>query len=298
MTRPLPAVILYLFATALAQALTVAAYNVENYLVANRMVEGVYREAYPKPEKEKAALRQVIAGIAPDILAVEEMGTQAFLDEFQRELKEEGQNFPYAALLEAVDPERHVAVLSKVPFKEVRRYAKLATTYFGQPDLVKRGVLEVIFATTEGPVSLFVIHLKSRHTERPDDPESAIQRQREAEAVRDLLLSRYPDPAKGKFLLCGDWNDISNSKPVRAITKRGDLTVGELLQATDTHGETWTYFYRREDTYSRVDYLMVSPALKPFVTTGGATIWDGPGVEDGSDHRPVVVQLKLKATGK
>jgi endonuclease/exonuclease/phosphatase family metal-dependent hydrolase len=90
---------------------------------------GVYRPAYPKPEKEKAALRQVIAGVAPDILAVEEMGAAAFLDDFQRELKQAGQDYPHTALLEAADADRHVAVLSKVPFKEVRRHAAVAINY-------------------------------------------------------------------------------------------------------------------------------------------------------------------------
>jgi len=274
-------------------ALTVAAYNVENYTVADRMVDGVYRPAYPKPEKEKAALRQVIAGIAPDILAVEEMGPQPFLDDFQRELKQAGQDYPHTALLEAADADRHVAVLSKVPFKEVRRHAGVAITYFGQKDVVKRGVLEVVFATAQGDFSLFVIHLKSRRTERKDDPEGVIQRHLEAEAVRDLVLSRYPDPARGRFIICGDWNDTRGSKPVRALQKRGDLEVGEILPAADSRGESWTHFYRREDTYSRIDYLLVSPALQPFMTAGRAMIWDGAGVGQGSDHRPVFMQLKL-----
>lgn len=283
---------------ALADGLTVAAYNVENYLLADRMVEGVFRQAYPKPEVEKAALRTIVAGISPDILALEEMGSQPFLDEFQRDLKRSGQDFPFAALLEAADPDRHVAVLSKVPFKEVRRHDRLPVTYFGQKQTVKRGVLEVIFATQEGNFSLFVIHLKSRHTERPDDPESALQRAREAEAVRDLVLSRYPDPARGRFVVCGDWNDTRASRPVRALQKRGELSLGEILPATDSHGETWTYFWRREDTYSRIDYLLVSPALRPFVRGGRGSIWDGPGVMEASDHRPVVLKLDLVATGK
>jgi len=274
-------------------ALTVATYNVENYTVANRMVDGVYRPAYPKPEKERAALAQVVAGIAPDILAVEEMGPQKFLDDFQRELKQAGQDFSHAVVLEAADADRHVAVLSKVPFKEVRRHAEVAITYFGQREVVKRGVLEVIFATEQGDFSLFVVHLKSKYTERKDDPESAIQRQQEAEAVRDLVLSRYPDPATGRYVVCGDWNDTRASKTVRAMQKRGDRSTGELLRATDSRGETWTHFYRREDTYSRIDYFLVSAALQPFVAAGRATIWDGPGVNDASDHRPVFMQLKL-----
>ena len=296
MTRKLILVGFSLFVSALAPAaLTVAAYNVENYTVADRLVDGVYRPAYPKPEKEKAALRQVITGIAPDILAVEEMGTQPFLDDFQRELKQAGQNYPYTALLQAADPDRHVAVLSKIPFKEVRRHSAVPITYFKEKDVVKRGVLEVIFATSEGDFSVFVIHLKSRRTERKDDPEGNIRRALEAEAVRDLVLSRYPDPAKGKFIICGDWNDTRDTRPIRALQKRGDTELGEILRASDSRGETWTHYYRREDSYSRIDYFLASAAMKPFVSGARATIWDGPGSGEGSDHRAVVVQLKLDA---
>jgi endonuclease/exonuclease/phosphatase family metal-dependent hydrolase len=285
---------LSLFTAAFAQALTIATYNVENYLVTGRLVDGVYREAYPKPEKERAALRQVIAGLAPDILAVQEMGAQPFLDEFQRELREAGQNYPFSVLLEAADPDRHLAVLSKVPFKEVRRHARVPIIYLGHDDSVKRGVLEVIFATGAGDFSLFVVHLKSRLTGRPDDPESALQRNAEAGAVRELVLARYPDPALGRFLLCGDWNDTRDSKAVHALTRRGEGAIGEILRAADAHGETWTHFYRREDSYSRIDYFLVSAAMRPLVVGGGAAIWDGPGVREASDHRPVFVQLGVK----
>lgn len=274
-------------------ALTVATYNVENYTLANRMVDGVYRSGYPKPEKEKAALRQVIAGIAPDILAVEEMGPQAFLDDFQQELKQAGQDYPHAVVLEAADKDRHVAVLSKVPFKEIKQHAAVPLTYFGQQERVKRGVLEVVFATTEGDFSLFVVHLKSKYTERPDDPESAQQRALEAEAVRDLVLSRHPDPARAKFIICGDWNDTRGTRPVKAMQKRGDTVVGDLVQAADSRGEVWTHFFRREDLYSRIDFMLASPALKPFIAGNRAKIGDGPGVGDASDHRPVYVSLTL-----
>lgn len=285
-----------LLSAGLAQALTVATYNVENYTIADRMVDGVYRQAYPKPEKEKAALRSVIADIAPDILCVEEMGPPAFLDDFQKELKQVGQDFPFTALLEAADKDRHVAVLSKVPFREVRRHAAVPITYFGRKENVKRGVLEVVLATAEGECSVFVVHLKSKFTERKDDPESALQRALEAEAVRDLVLSRYPDPRKGRFIICGDWNDTRGTRPVKALQKRGDTEVGEILRATDSRGETWTHHYRKEDSYSRIDYLLVSPALKPLVGNGRATVWDGPGVADASDHRPVFLSLKLNPT--
>jgi len=278
-------------ARAAGATLTIATYNVENYLLADRMVDGVFRQAYPKPESEKTALRQVIVQMAPDILAIEEMGPQPFLDEFRRDLKQDGRDFPFAVLLEGPDPDRHVAVLAKLPFKEVRPHAELVTSFLGRKEKVKRGVLEVVFADSAGDFSLFVVHLKSRYTENPDDPESAIQRAKEAEAVRDLVLSRYPDPTKGRFIICGDWNDTRGSRPVRAMQKRGRLVIGDLVQAVDSHHETWTYFWHREETYSRIDYFLVSPALGPFVADNRAVIWDTPEVAVASDHRPVVLRL-------
>lgn len=282
-----------LLAAAASAAITVATYNLENYTLADRLVDGVYRPAYPKPEKEKSALREVIAGLKPDILAVEEMGPQAYLDDFQRELKRAGQDFPSTVVLEAADPDRHVALLSKLPFKELRRHAKVPIRYLGKNDVVKRGVLEVIFATSEGDFSVFVVHLKSKRTERKDDPESAQQRALETEAVRDLVLSRYPDPAKSRFMVVGDWNDTPGTRTVKALQKRGNTVIGELAEAIDSRGQVWTHFYRREATYSRIDYLLVSPGLKPFVTPNSARIWDGPRTADASDHRAVFVQLKL-----
>jgi endonuclease/exonuclease/phosphatase family metal-dependent hydrolase len=273
----------------------VATYNVENYTVANRMVDGVYRQAYPKPEKERVALRQVIAAVAPDVLAVCEMGPQPFLEEFQRELKQAGLDYPHAVLLEAADADRHVAVLSKVPFKAVHRHADLPYTYFGQPERVKRGALEVVLATDQGDVSVFVLHLKSKYTERKDDPEAALQRALEAETVRDLVLKRFPDPAAARFLICGDWNDTRGTRPARALQKRGETVIGELLPAADSRGEAWTHYFRREDLYSRIDYILVSPGLKPFVADGRARIYDGPGTTVASDHRAVWTELKLNA---
>jgi endonuclease/exonuclease/phosphatase family metal-dependent hydrolase len=276
-----------------ASALTIATYNVENYLVTGRMVDGVYRPSYPKPEAEKTALRAVISGLSPDILALQEMGSQPFLAELQHDLKIDGADYPYAVVLEAADPDRHVAVLSKLPFKEVLRDTAVPINFHAGKGVVKRGVLEVTVATGAGDVTIFMVHLKSRLTEWPDDPAGATQRLLEAGAVRDLMLARFPDPAVAKFIVCGDWNDTRDSKPVKTLTKRGEAIVGEILNAADSRGETWTHHYLREDSYSRIDYFLVSPALKPLVADGVAHIFDGPGVEKASDHRPVYVKLNI-----
>jgi endonuclease/exonuclease/phosphatase family metal-dependent hydrolase len=252
----------------------------------------VFRKEYPKPEAEKAALRMVIGTIAPDILAIQEMGKKPFLEELRRDLKSEGHDYPFGEVLEAGDEDRHVAFLSKIAPKNVKRHAQLVVSYLGKRDIIKRGVLEATFATAHGDLTIFIVHLKSRRTEDEADPEGAAQRGAEAEAARDLVLGRFPEPAKGLFLICGDFNDTRGSRAVRAIAKRGNTEVAEVLRASDSRGETWTHFYRREDTYSRIDYLVVSAELKKLVAGGRGHIHDGPGVAEASDHRPVWLRIK------
>lgn len=286
--------ILALFAVRVAaETLTVATYNVENYLVTDRMADGVYRKEYPKPESEKRALRAVIASLGADVLAIEEMGGSPFLAELQRDLATEGCKYPYAELLEAADPDRHVAVLSKRPFTAVQKHTDLSFTYFGAVEKVKRGLLEVRFSTEIGEVTLFVVHLKSRFTERDDDLNSAKRRASEAEAVRDRVLKTFPEPSSERFLIVGDFNDNAGSRPLRAMIKKGKTAIAALLPAADSRGEVWTHFYKKEETYTAVDHILVSDALKNYIPAKSAIICDRVEVAAASDHRPILVKLDL-----
>lgn len=278
-----------------AETLTVATYNVENYTAANRMSEAGYREDYPKPEAEKAALREVIRGLNADVLVLQEMGPQPYLDELQRDLKQAGLDYPHAVLLDGPDADRHVALLSRRELKAVQPHPALEFTYFGAKEKVKRGLLEARIATAAGEVTIFGLHLKSRYTDRPDDPLSAQRRLEEALAIRDEILRRFPEPGQGgvKFLILGDFNDARTSKPLQRLRERGKTIVAEVLPAEDSRGETWTHHYRKEDSYSRVDHILVSAGLRPSVRGGRATIYDGPGSNEASDHRPVVVTLEF-----
>jgi len=80
---------------------------------------------------------------------------------------------------------------------------------------------------------------------------------------------------------------------VQRLTRRGDTEIAVLLPVADSHGETWTHAYRKEERYSRVDHIMVSRGLWPEVHDGTGRIEDGDGVLEASDHRPVVVTLDL-----
>lgn len=275
-----------------AAPLTVATYNVENYTLADRLAEGVYRKAYPKPEAEKAALRAVIRQLGADVLALQEIGGEPFLAELQRDLRHDGVDYPHAAVLVADDKDRMVAVLSKRPFTAVTRHADLSFKYFDGVQTVRRGLLEVRVAADAGEVALFVAHLKSLYTERPDDPLAALQRAGEAVAVRDRVLKVFPEPAMARFVILGDLNDHRTSRPVRALLERGKTTITEWLPAADTRGQVWSHFYRKEDSYSRIDHILVSPGLWPRVRGKAGTVFDSPEVLTASDHRPVVVVIE------
>ncbi|MBK8476562.1 MAG: endonuclease/exonuclease/phosphatase family protein [Opitutaceae bacterium] len=263
-------------------------WNVENYVAEDRLVEGEYRTAYPKPEKAKAGLRAAIREARPEVLALQEMGPAPYLEELQRDLAAEGLAYEQRAWLDGPDPERHLAVLARVPLVRVVEHAQVPTRRHG---LVRRGVLEVSVALGAREVTLFVVHLKSRHTDAPADPFAAAQRAGEAEAVRDLVLRRFPEPARAAFLLLGDCNDSPQSRPVRALARRGETLIASVLRPTDADGDSWTHYYRQEEVFSRVDYMLVSPGLRPAVDK--AWIHDSPAVRVASDHRPVLVRLKV-----
>ena len=282
----------WLAAVVSAAPITVATYNVENYTLADRMVEDMHRKEYPKPEAEKAALRAVIRQIDADVLALQEIGGEPFLNELQRDLKHDGMDYPYRAVLQADDQDRMIAVLSKQPLAAVKKHTDLTFKYFDGVSKVKRGLLEVHFATTGGEVALFVVHLKSRYTERPDDPNAALQRAGEATAIRDRVLTLFPEPATARFLIAGDFNDGHAGRPVRAMLERGKTTIAEWLPAADERGHLWTHFFRREDSYSRLDHILVSPGLWSQVRGQAGRIHDSPEVGQASDHRPVVVVIE------
>jgi endonuclease/exonuclease/phosphatase family metal-dependent hydrolase len=266
-------------------------WNVENYVAANRLVEGTYRRDYPKPEAEKAALRAVVHATRPDVLALQEVGPEPYLEEFQRDLRREGLDYPHRAHLVAADPDRHVAVLSRRPLQRVVGHTDLTFRYLDGPERVKRGLLEVAIEHAGREWTIFVVHLKSRHTNRADDPASARRRAGEAEAVRDAVLRRFPEPTTAYFLVVGDCNDAPRNRPLRALQRRGRTLIALPVPAADDRGDTWTHYYRRDDAYTRVDYVLASPAAWPWITSGAAEVFDSPEVRRASDHRPVRVVI-------
>ena len=275
-------------------SLTIATYNVENYNATNRLTEAGYRTDYPKPEAAKRALLATLQALQADVLVLQEMGPLPYLEELQRDLRQVGLDYPHRILVAADDASRHVAALARVPWQRAVAHTDLDFKYQGGRERLKRGLLEIELLTPQGPLFVWAVHLKSRYTDRPDDPASTIRRSAEAVAIRDLLLRRHGDPQRACFLLLGDFNDLRPNRPLRACLARGQTTILTMLPAADSRGETWTRFQSKDDTYERVDFILCSPGLLPRVRDRRGFICDAPATRSASDHRPVGLTLDFR----
>lgn len=187
-----------------AGSIRIATYNLNNYLIMDRHVGGKWRPSYPKPESEKAILREVIHQAAPDILAVQEIGGLPFLEELRSDLSDEGLHYPYITLMQAADSVRYVAVLSKFAPTHLVKHQDLNFKYQASRETVRRGLLEVSFTRADSSIfKLFVVHLKSRWSDVKADPESQQRRTREAEACRDRIIERTYAIGMTDFLIAG-----------------------------------------------------------------------------------------------
>lgn len=276
--------------------LRVMSWNVRNYLVMDRRTVDGYRPEYPKPEVEKAALRSVVLEERPDLLLLQEMGRPEELRELQRDLSRAGLDYPFGGVAENADPVRRLAFLATDAPSEVIAVAELDFAYLGGRERVKRGIQGVRMEVGGEDLWIYNLHLKSRFTDRDDDPESSLRRAREAEAIRDFLLERHGegrDGADTSWIVLGDFNDHPRSPAVGRFLSIGGRAIGDLVNLEDSRGERWTHRYRREDAYTRVDLAIVGRRAEARFRISG---WlnDKPDALRASDHRPLILEVVRK----
>lgn len=276
-----------------APAFRLATWNIYDYLTRDRMVEGMWTFQYPKPEEEKTAVRAIIHKIDADVWALQEFGEWGDLRELQRDLQREGLDYPFVYLMEGLDPVRRTAVMSRFEAVKVRAVTDLDFPYFGERIGVKRGLHELHFEIGGERWILFNLHLKSRLTDEREDPRSEVRRTSEARVIRDYIRHTYP-PDEVAFVIAGDVNDTAGSAPLRRLTQVSGRTITRRLDAEDSRGQRWTHRFRREDAYTRVDYILPSPAFELRWELMGMAIDDDPRVLIASDHRPVWTDWRLR----
>lgn len=292
-----------LFSPALLRAETfrIAAYNVENYV---DVPTETRRTA--KSDDAKAKIRESIRALKPDVISFEEMGSTNALLELRASLKTEGLDFPYWEHVSGFDTNIHVAVLSKFPITARRPHTNENFLLDGKRFSVSRGFLEVdIQVNTNYSFTLLGAHLKSK---RPvPEADQADLRLEEAKLLRariDAILKANPN---ANFVVQGDFNDTKDSASTKMVVGTGKTKLFDTRPA-ERNGDnvpssnpryspmnvTWTYYYAVEDTYSRIDYILLSPAMAREWLKDETYVLSLPNWGVGSDHRPIVAGFEAQ----
>ncbi len=279
----------------------IAAYNVENYL--DQPTESRH---FVKSDAAKAKVRESIKAMNPDVISFEEMGGTNALLELRASLKAEGLDFPYWEHVSGWDTNIHVALLSKFPI--IARHPQTNDSFLlsGRRFQVSRGFLDVeIQANTNYTFTLLGAHLKSQ---RPvPEADEAELRLEEAKLLRekvDAILAANPD---ANIVVLGDFNQGPDSPSTKAVIGHGKFKLVDTRPA-ERNGDNlpnpnpryaprnvvWTHYYGVEDSYSRLDYILLSSGMAREWVKDETYIPTIPNWGIGSDHRPVVATFKAE----
>jgi endonuclease/exonuclease/phosphatase family metal-dependent hydrolase len=284
-----------------AETFRVATYNVENYL--DQPTES---RPHVKSTEAKAKVRESIKAMNPDVIALEEIGSTNALLELRASLKADGQDFPFWEHISGADTNIHVAVLSKFPIFARHPHTNDEFLLDGRRFRVERGFAEIeIQAATNFTFTLIAAHLKSQ-LQIPNADE-AEERLGEANVLRGIIDEHFKENPDAKLIVLGDLNDTRNSDPIKKIIGRGKFKLTDTRPA-ERNGDnsfveniyheprdvTWTYFYGADDTYSRIDYILLSPAMARNWVTNETYALTIPNWGIASDHRPIVATFEEK----
>ena len=281
-------------ATPAADLFRVATYNLDNYLEA---------PAGTRPEKSpdgKAKIRQALRALQADVVALQEMGGTHALFELRQSLRQEGWDYPYWEHVTGFDTNIHVAVLSRFPITARRPHTNDAFLLFGRRFRVSRGFAEVdIQVHPRYSFTLITAHLKSRRPVAVAD--EAELREQEAILLREHIDARLAADANANLVVLGDLNDVKDAKSTRAVMGRGQRGLVDTRPAErngddqpsanpryDPRNVTWTHYYGKEDSYSRIDYILLSQGMAKEWSKEETYVLTLPNWGVASDHRPIV----------
>jgi endonuclease/exonuclease/phosphatase family metal-dependent hydrolase len=277
-----------------AEVFRVATYNLENYL------QSPLGTRPAKSPEGRAKIRESLRSINADVVALQEIGGTNVLMELRASLKAEGLEYPFWELVHGWDTNIQVAVLSQFPMTARRPHTNDAFLLFGRRFRVSRGFAEVdIKVNDRYSFTLITTHLKSR---RPvPEADEAELREQEAQLLREKIDARLAANPNANVIVLGDLNDNQDSKSTRAVIGRGkhgliDTRPGERNGDTQPNPNpryeprrvTWTHHYGKEDTFGRIDYILLSRGMAREWNKEETYVLALANWGTGSDHRPVV----------
>ena len=281
------------------RTLCIASFNVENYL------DDTAPKGRGKSAESKAEVRRSICAINPDVLALQEMGSLDTLMELRDSLRAEGCEFPHWEHIAGCDADIHLAILSKFPFAARRPHSDDSFVLRGSRFRVRRGFGEVdVEVSPHCAFTLITAHLKSGNAiQEADESELRLAEARLLREKIDAHLTAAPDT---RLVVLGDFNDTQDSAvirtvigqdPHRLIDTRPAEGNGQAFVKPNGPGAlrtvAWTNYHPKEDSYTRIDYLLISRNLAPNWLPSESYVLASPNWGIASDHRPVVAAFRI-----
>ena len=278
------------------QGLRIATYNVENYLLMPRRLNGKLHTNTGKPEPEKEAVAKVIASVQPDVLGLMEIGDPAQLEDLRLHLHQQGVEYPHIEFLQAADTTRHLVLLSRFPIVERHSLGEIPLRVNGMTLHSPRGIIDVTVEPPKGErVRILCVHLKAKLEVAEYD--EAELRNAEAEFLRRHVREILRTDPSTRLVLMGDFNETKNSQTIREVIGKPEWPDSlTALPLTDERGELWTEYWSAADTYSRIDYIMVSKKLVSEVDAGRSGIARPSSWSKASDHCPLFITIGTSST--
>jgi len=278
----------------------VATYNLEGYL------DSPAESRPAKSAQAKAKIRESIQAINPDVLAVQEIGGSGALLGLRDSLRAAGMDLPYCEHIPGPDTNVQVGVLSRYPFTARRPHTNDSFLLSGRRFQVSRGLAEVEIQVNPGYCfTLITAHLKSKRAVAMAD--EAELRLEEARILRQKIDARLQANPEANLIVLGDFNDTKDSPTLKTIVGRGKFKLvdsrpaerkGSAAPGTNGGPEgrdvTWTHYFAKEDTYSRIDFLLMSPGMARELLPGGTYVLALKDWGLGSDHRPLVAAFEAE----
>jgi endonuclease/exonuclease/phosphatase family metal-dependent hydrolase len=278
----------------------IATYNLESYL------ETATSSRPAKSVESKAKIRESILALRPDVLALQEVGSLSALTELREALKSDGLELSHWELLSAPDTNIHTAVLSRFALGASRPHTNDSFLLNGRRFHVSRGFAEIdIRVNANYTFTLIAAHLKSRRA--MPEADEAEMRLEEAKLLRGLIDARLTNEPNANLVVLGDFNDTKDSASTRTIVGRGKTKLVDTRPAErngdDAQGPgpqlehravTWTHYYAKEDTYRRIDFLLMSKAMAREWIPGETYVLSIANWGLASDHRPLVAGFEAQ----